>query len=649
MSRSLKIEKLEVVIIEPEGVGLNIEAELTENDNGDFAVIEATFEIRIGVQKVYGGRADPTTGRFAAKGIPVSKFGTKFELVIECTDETGSVEVRQTLNTENVAAQIDNRRRQMETEADKAVALMGPEEAERERQLKEALKQALEHASGDAENSNGSAFEFLVKYQHHPLVKREIINVAKANPSRFIKNAKYFYEAIWAEEVLTELAKVDPQKMLEKVREFYKYSWAKNIVLEAAKTNPGIAFNEIENYEYMSWAEEVATETAKLDPAAAIYHYNKYRDQPWAAKLLKFSKQRQETQRRIDFYCTLFSQPHNEQDEIDAFNFFVEYDQDDRLGNALSILAEYFPEVFTKYRYLYKNAAWAEKIDKVLSDKCEAEAKAKIEQTINSSCALFSREHTEQNEIDAFTFFVAYQYDERMESALSTLAGYFPEVFIKHKSLYVEAVWAKKVLAIAQQNVAKNEAERRERIGGELNGIIKELSRIPMKFYPLTKYKFSVEELPRQAYDRHSTFISNSFTFFVKHQHDESVVAAVSSLVQSHPEIFARNFFSYQGAAWAEKINKILFERLPMAKHIPTIKEWQIKAEDDPIATLREILLQHQSESWVDIFLSWMSKKYPNGVVTKKFIRNLGVPVRQTAEKLIKPSPFRRFLKMLDD
>lgn len=550
--RLIQGEKLELVALETNQVGLNVEAALADDKEGDFAALSAIFEVRIGVEKVYQGISDSESGRFVARNIPVGKFGSPLDVVILGRDEGGYATFRTQLNVDDIVAQMDNKRREMEAEMARN-RLLSPMEAERERQTKELIKKAFNDMQEEDTVKVEVAFGILVDNHINPLVKREIVNVARKYPDKFIQYANLYYKACWSEAVLNELAKQQPQKIIEKVKEFYEYDWAKNIVVQIAEMNPGIALSEIEYYEFMPWAEEIAIKATRLDPWAAINNYDKYRDQLWAESVVRLAREEvtkheawREMGRRIDAACTFFSQPHNREDEVHAFSFFVDHQHDERMEDALSVLAGYFTESFLEFHWIYKDATWGEKVFNIAKDEKERqEARKDVGQKIFDIGQLFFQpQHSEEDEINAIRFFVEHQHDDRIKRAIYDIIAKCPSAFSEHKDLYKSAIWAEEVnefLDITEESVRWGLEKDKQ------NALL-----------AIGKQMDSICQLLIQSHNEEDEI--SAIRFFVEHQYDDRIEAAINRLFAYDQSTFSRHIDLYKDAVWAPKIIERLAE-----------------------------------------------------------------------------------------
>lgn len=633
MTKLVQVRKLELVAIEPDQVGLDIEAALSNNEGGEdnHAIKNTTFDVRVGVQKVYEGKSDAKTGVFSAKNIPIGEVGSQVDVVISGNDGVDSTSFEITLNTESVMMRIADMRREREA----AVVIVKPEpakeepklshaeEAEKQRQLKESIKNALRDTGSDNRHVAEAAFRMLVEHQDHPLIDREIYNTAEAHSEQFIQHAQLFYEASWGKYVLDILSKKEPKRILGKFHEFSKYDFAEYIVARIVIYHcSDLAFSEIETYEFMPWAEGLAMRAAQDNPDSAIAHYDKYRDQPWAERVLAQAKLAQseyeakiEMWKKISAAREIFGQPHNEADLVNAFSLFVEHQNEHGMERIMCSLAEYYPDEFLKYKESYKQAVWGKTVIDVASS-------ARVIKTVNSYRQMLLNPHDESTAARAFAFFIAFTHNSKMASTLEEMARENPECFLKNHSLYKEAAWGERVFEIAKGEAEQRAKERSEKIGQ------------------------GIEEFGQIFWQPHSEEDEvRAFNFFVEHQHDEEVGNFLAEHVASNCMLFIRHFDLYQDAAWCDRIHKILIKHLPAAEHIKNTRIWRKKFEADPVNTVGEILLHHQGEKWLEQLLFWISGEYPDGVVTKKFVSGLGVSVGKNYKFLIKPNPIWAYFK----
>ena len=119
MTKLVQVRKLELVAIEPDQVGLDVEAALSNNEGGEdnHAIKNTTFNVRVGVNKVYEGKSDARTGVFSAKNIPIGEVGPQVDVVISGNDGVDSTSFAITLNTASVMMRIADMRREREAAA----------------------------------------------------------------------------------------------------------------------------------------------------------------------------------------------------------------------------------------------------------------------------------------------------------------------------------------------------------------------------------------------------------------------------------------------------------------------------------------------------------------------------------------------------
>ncbi len=753
MLREIEIHKLVPVIIEPDQIGLDIEAALNENDEDEneghgvvFAVRNAVFEVRIGLKKVYEGKSDEATGAFIAKNIPVGEFGQNIEVELQASNYDGSASKKVQVNAESLTTEIDNRRREAEFR-EKRPREFQLINADKERQLKALVQKAFRDLDSDNGSIAEGALKILVGNHLHPFVQREIHNAARQHPHQFIQNSKIFYEASWAEAVLKELAHLEPHAIIGKVTEYFIHKWAENIVAQIAEVHPSLAFSEIEDYEHMPWAEGIAMNAAKLDPKSGINNFHKYRDRSWAQGVFDFARQiYEDLGRRIDATCLLFSQPHSNEDEINAFKFFVENQHDDRLENALSVLVEYFPYIFQWHYNYWENAVWGGKINKILQDKllainserdlemrrradqlAEAQrvealrVQAQYEETgrrIDEACQILSQPRKEEkvarpsfrraigremeaDKINAFKLLVDNQHDSRIADALSALAVNIPEVFHNYFPVYKEAAWGQRVIAIAGSLIVlktvgryrqmlsephKEEDEVRafeffkafshnDRMESTLIEMALESPEIFVKHHGLYKQALwgrtvfnvaqgKIDEKRAEigqkidaAYehlsspDRNKADDVTHLSFLKEQQHDERVDSALIKLVKQNKQFFWDHFHSGGEIFWSDKVIGALeksnshSQLREIARHMKTLSLWRKHAKAYPFNTFSQILMNHQHEVWAKYMIEWMSKDHPEGLVTKKFVKELGVEVSIDTGSLIKLNWAQNLLK----
>lgn len=623
MTKLVQVRKLELVAIEPDQVGLDVEAALSNNEGGEdnHAIKNTTFNVRVGVNKVYEGKSDARTGVFSAKKIPIGEVGPQVDVVISGNDGVDSTSFEITLNTESVMMRIADMRREREA----AAVIVKPEpakeepklsiveEAERQRELKELVKNALRNTGSDNRSVAEAAFKILVEHQDHPLIDREIYNTAEANSDQFIRCAGIYYQASWAKYVLDVLAKKEPQKVLGKFHEFSQYDFAEYIVHRIVIYHDrDLAFSEIETYEFMPWAEGIAMRAAQDNPYSAIEHYPKYRDQPWAEGVLAHAKVAQEKyEARIEMWNKIsaareiFGQPHNEADLVNAFSLFVKHQHEHGMEGIMSSMAEYYPEIFRKYKDHYRQAVWGEKIIKMLDEKQAAVEREEVGRKIDAACELFSQPHKEEDEVNAFKFFVEYQHDDRIEGSLTVLVGYFPETFLKHFPLYREAVWGEAITKkLTECSPLAKHSLLMERFYGQ--------SSTPESLTAALDYSVAAK-----SWDEWDSVFSVLLECFEKLENCswiKDVLQITAQRVESRLKMSGMKkywkrietiYLKYEGESWCEKL---LDSAKKGIKKEEEYNEWQKKAKADPSNTVWEVL-SHFDEGWAYTLLSWMCRQ----------------------------------------
>lgn len=316
MERSLQIHKLVPVLIEPDKIGLDIEAALTESDEGvDFAVPNVTFEVRVGVRKVYEKKSDAQTGQFVANNVAVGVVEPQFDVMVSATDEVGKLNVKVKVDAGNIASKIEENGRKNESKAHESldrpliqqykdvVSKLSPEdEAEEKRKIKKNIEDSISllgksWVTCDEKKKASEIFDLLVKYENHPSVKRGLVEMVSRSFDYHNDGNKHLLEyvglycgASWAKDVIAAIAKMEPKNVLLTLKEFYKQKWSKDVVMQIAIENAEITFEQIGQYEYQPWAKEVALTAAGKNPDAAIKFYDRYRDQPWSREILALAE-----------------------------------------------------------------------------------------------------------------------------------------------------------------------------------------------------------------------------------------------------------------------------------------------------------------------------------------------------------------------
>lgn len=631
MERSLQIHKLVPVIIEPDQIGLDIEAALTESDEGvDFAIPNVTFEIYIGVRKVYEEKSDAATGQFVAKNVDIGQVESEFEVLISTTDQVGKLNIRISLDVQNVMKQIEQNRRKIpirkeddeKGEPDRITTQISPEEAEKERHLKESIRKALDQLlsrkyfeqkydddvvffdiekgswfnstknSGQCHTSwqmnvdalripdmVGEYFEILVKNDSHPLVRREIVGVAEQHPYPFIKYSNLYYEATWAEAVISELIKKAPKEILEKLKEFYKYPWAKNIVAQIARCYPHVALSNIELYEYQPWAEEVTMIAAGLKPAYVIRYYDKYKDQPWADRVLMFAKQK------------------NEDNKLAA----------------------------EKSRQEAERAAAEQKLARKSALREEAERKKKSD--IDSAIAVFSLNPSDQDAEKALRVFLKYQVDERAANAVKSLVKLNARFFFTFRDLYVAAPWGKEVTEglIKWHPYAKYYLllERSygngltcEALESSLNYVIANHGKIADEILDIVLVCFEksrnlewAKSIAVKIAEHYPLLVIEKFDIFrFKPWTTDVLRIAAPKLTGISRDInFLRKingiYVDYKQESWARILLADVAEKLKPLELQEEERHWLERAKQHRMNTARDVLANHIDKPWAEIVL----------------------------------------------
>ena len=631
MNRELQIQKLVPVIIEPDEIGLDVQAALTENDEGvDFAIPNVTFEVRVGMEKVYEGKSDAGSGVFVAKNIPIGRVEPRFNVAISAKDEVGGLTVKVHLDIERLMKEMESRLKELKEEEKDQEPILTPEMAEKERQIKEAIKKALDQLlirkHSEQTNDDGNLliyfdvdtdkwmesgknvqytgyttldqdterkyarditknkFKILVEQHSHPLVKREIADFAKQRPHLFIQYAHLYYEASWAEAVISELARQEPQKILEKVKEFYQYNWAKNIVAQIAKANPSLAFSQIELYEYQPWAEEIATKAAKFDPASAIEHYNKYRDQPWAESVLRFARKKKE------------------EDDLAATKNAAQQ----RLAREAAERAAAEAVKANSARLAERNKTWE----------------------IDFAIGIFQADHNAESELKAFEIFVKYQDDERVVSAVNALVQSHPVPFFIHREIYISAACGKQVTEklTACHPITKHylllerfygksftpeslAAELDYAIANRSSGVANDVLSIVFECFekcrslPWAKdiaVKIA-ENYPVHVIDKFDTFRSQPWTTDVLRTAAPKIpgVNGTTDFLKKTLTVYA----DYDGEPWCQELLAVMRERLKKTELQDEERQWMEQAQKDPVNTVPEVFANHIDKPWASAVL----------------------------------------------
>lgn len=286
MNRELQVQKLVPVIIEPDQIGLNVQAVLRENDDGvDFDVPNVTFEVRLGVEKVYEGKSNAKTGIFSADQIPIGEVAGNFlEVFISANDEAGNIAIRTGISIINLMELIEKKRQMIRVNRDRQLN----NDAENKRRIKAEIRGALSLiSSNDVKSSEilKSAFNVLVQHQEHPETIDGVRNAVNECPKRFVEYLNLYVDAIWAKEIIRIIVHLEPGLLLTHFSDFSGRPWTREIVFEIAINDPVIFFEKIEAFEYQPWAEELAMKAVEKNYLAAIRYFALYKSQPWAKKI----------------------------------------------------------------------------------------------------------------------------------------------------------------------------------------------------------------------------------------------------------------------------------------------------------------------------------------------------------------------------
>lgn len=662
MNRELLIKNVVPAIIEHDQIGLTIEAALIEgsDEEGGFAVQNVNFEVWIGAQKVYEGVSDATTGVFAVENIPIGKVDPHFEVVVSAKDEVGKLTIRVAKDVETLMKEIESRNKKAE---DREPKLSPAEIATKARETKEAVRKGLDqlltrkydefieddytsgyyfdvdtdkHVKSEKWERYGShvdwhdrakdsrknasklikkAFEIVVEHHTHPLVKREIIAIAKNHAYPFLIYSSY-YDASWAEAVVIELAKIEPKKILEKVVEFHEYAWAKSIVAQITEQNPGLLFSEIEFYEYEPWAEEICMRAAKLDPASAVKHYDKYRDQPWAEGVFEFAKSEAAILAKIEGDVKRNkrrkqrAKPSVEPDK--GISLTPEEAERERktkesIRNAMDFLLErehfrqrspdddcwvYFdPEVSNEGKWMESENV---EFRRTTNSKMQTDA-IQFPYSINNS----------------FKELVDHDSHPLVKHEIAGIAQRNPKPFIKYSHLYVNASWAE----IVMSELAKMEPEK----------ILEKVK----EFY---KYPWA-KNIVSQIADSNAALALERIDLYEYQPWAEEIAMKAAAI---DPESAIKHYDKYRDQPWAEKL--LIFARQKREEN--KAAEARLKAEE---SEARSVALAKRRKERAAEEAEWVSQN-KTSEITKAvdiFSKNRGI----TAER----DAFQTFVKHQGD
>lgn len=392
MERSLQIHKLVPVLIEPDQIGLDVEAALTENDEGvDFAVPNVTFEIRIGVQKVYEGKSDVRTGTFVATQIPLGKMLENFEVSVSATNEVGKISVRMAINITHLMKKIEEKcQREEKSRAELDLESKTPpskedrykqlsDEAENQRRIKAEIKEALSlvnlsiwHGWPDkpsrryfnidegawyVSSLDRDLYSSEVKYNYscrrlvdtggfqdddfYPGTNertRRDLNEKLRDAFKVLVTHHEHPETI---DGVKNAVNSHPKKFVDCLDLYVDTIWAEEIIAVIAVKMPKELIENLSKFSSKPWLINILTILVELEPGLLLTRFSDFSGRPWTRKIvLKVA---------TDHPAVFFVR-------IEAF------EHQPWAGELAIMAAERDPIAASKYFVLYKNQSWADDV-----------------------------------------------------------------------------------------------------------------------------------------------------------------------------------------------------------------------------------------------------------------------------------------------
>lgn len=460
MERSLQIHKLVPVLVEPDKIGLDIEAALTETDEGvDFAVPNVTFEVRIGIRKVYEKKSDAQTGQFIANNVEVGEVDPQFDVTISASDQNGklSVNIQKDASTllkeikdrqEAKGKHVNSKTKPRDVNPPNDQAFIEPELspaqvaelAEKERQIKRVITEALARLLNKRYCTNTTGEIWDPPSEEH--INTKIHFELEKGWIQSEKNLKYVPNSWDHIPNSGDIARSD----ILVLKANQNHSLVKRKIIETARELPITFIDNLDCFYETSWAEEVISELAKINPQAIL------------KKLIEFYK--------YDWAKNVVSKIANSNPDL-VFNLIELFEYHPWAGEVAMIAAAHDPKSAIENYDKYRDRPWAEEVldfanikngERIIElEKSKKEAKEAKERELNketernktakieSAIAVFKKNPVGEEARDALRTFLYYQGDERVISAVNSLVKTHPKIFLSNDALYASASWGEQV------------------------------------------------------------------------------------------------------------------------------------------------------------------------------------------------------------
>ncbi len=326
MERSLQIHKLVPVLIEPDKIGLDIEAALTESDEGDegvdFAVPNVTFEVRIGIRKVYEKKSDAQTGQFVANNVDVGEVEPQFDVMVSATDEVVKLNVKVKLDATSILSRIKKNSAKdkiIEDSVNKTLAVVSgpvnnagrneltPEDAEAQRILKIDIKDAFGqllkrryfeqkiyddpslwvYFDGDDGKWKNSSTEEVFDKDDYRLPHYKYVAMRDVE-----KDVKKAFEILVRNDDhplvrrgILDVVKQHSEIFLDPFYEYCEAKWAEMVLLAMSKDKAALVLKMYRKFYKYDWAKNILLDIAKNNPDVAFKRIELYEYQPWAGEV----------------------------------------------------------------------------------------------------------------------------------------------------------------------------------------------------------------------------------------------------------------------------------------------------------------------------------------------------------------------------
>ncbi len=497
MEKSLQIHKLVPVLIEPDKIGLDIEAALTESDEGvDFAVLNVTFEVRVGVRKVYEKKSDAQTGQFIANNVEVGEVEPQFDVMVSATDEVGKLNVKVKVDASTVVKEIKDRQKinskhmdsktkkrdvdttkdQSDTEPELSPAQIA-ELAEKERQIKRVITEALARLLNKryCTNTTGEIWDYSSKEYIHIKIRFELENgwIQSEKNLKYVPNSwdhipnsgdiarsdilvlKANQNHSLVKRKIIETARELPITFIDNLDCFYETSWAEEVISELAKINPQAILEKlIEFYKY-DWAKNVISKIANSNPALVFNLIELFEYHPWAGEVAMIAAAR-DLESAIKNYDKYRDQPWAE--EVLAFSNIKKEEKLAELEKSAKKAEEAKKAQEAKKAEEAKKAQEAKKAEEAKkaqeakkaeeAKKAQEAKKAEEAKSVEIEVAIKSFSEKFGATKDTFLTFVKYQNDERVLAAVVNLAELYPESFLSNHEIYFRTCWAERIVKV---------------------------------------------------------------------------------------------------------------------------------------------------------------------------------------------------------